>query len=491
MFIPLDRDSSEPLSRQIALYLEELVRRGHIAPGARLPSSRSLARTLGVSRETVETAFDELAARSMIVIVPGQGASVERTLPEPVELALPFPEPRTRDPFPAHAWRDAEREDISTVDFRGELAGVPHYSSAALRGFLRKSLEAKGAWLGVSSAHGEAALRQAASHVFAEVGILPPWEDIAIFSNVEAAAAAVLDLFVPERGSVMTWGFAGPRVMKALRRSRAKCIVVPLDEGPDGLRRRFQRQVPRLLYVPSDQGHLPRTVPAIAVRRTVLDLAREFSVPVLEDVSRAPGAPAAGDASLLSVLDRSGRILSLLDLSDEVRGGFDAAAVAATPKALERLRAGRADASHPFDRLQQRVLAMAIDAPGRARIRRALFEKRMLAADAVTRAIRRRLSAIPGHEFSSGWRAVRLDLPPGASSTDLQARAAERGVRVWSAPDCGAPAGQDSFLLLELTSHDEGELAEGIRLLGEALIAALQAPSEVSARSPGPEAVPL
>ena len=132
---------------------------------------------------------------------------------------------------------------------------------------------------------------------------------------------------------------------------------------------------------------------------------------------------------------------------------------------------------------------MAIDAPGRARIQRALFEKRILLANAVTRGIRRRLAATLGHTFSAGMRAIRLDLPPGASSQDVQARAAERGVHVWSSADCGALAGEDSFLLLELTSHEEGELLDGIRLLGEALAETLQAASAVSARTPGPEAV--
>ncbi|HET9887756.1 MAG TPA: GntR family transcriptional regulator [bacterium] len=489
MFIPLDRDSTEPLSRQIAIYLEEMVRRGHVAPGSRLPSSRALARSLGVSRETVETAFDELSARGVIVVIPGQGASFKRTLSDPVELALPFPEPRSRDPLPADAWRDADRINVDTIDFRAELPGAPHHSSAALRGFLRKSLEAKGAWLGETSIHGETVLRQAASHVFAASGILPAWEEIAIFPNVGEAALAVFDLFVPERGTVMSWGIPGPQVSPRFQRRRAKCVVLPVEEGIDGMRRRILRQTPRLLFVPSDQGSVPQPTAGNPERRALLDLAREHSIPILEDVTRAPGAPSPPNSSLLSVLDRSGRVTSLLDLADEVRGGFDAAAVAATPKALERLRSVQPAMCHPFERLQQRVLAMAIDAPGRARIQRALFEKRILAADAVTRGIRRRLPTIASHEFSLGKRAVRLDLLPGISSASVKKRAELRGVRVWSAPDCGAPAGVDSFLLLDLTSHEEGELVDGIRLLGEALAEENQAVGEINARTPGPEAV--
>jgi hypothetical protein len=43
--------------------------------------------------------------------------------------------------------------------------------------------------------------------------------------------------------------------------------------------------------------------------------------------------------------------------------------------------------------------------------------------------------------------------------------------------------------LLELTTHEEGELLEGIRLLGKALAEVLQDSNAISARTPGPEAV--
>jgi DNA-binding transcriptional MocR family regulator len=440
-----------------------------------------------VSRETVEAAYGELAARSVVDVIPGRGASVRETLPEPVELSLPFPESRARDPLPAEAWRSVS-EEPEEIDFRGGSNVASHHTSAALRSFLRQSLEAKGSWLGPVPILGEPSLRQAASHVFASAGALLRWEEIAMFRSAEHALAALLDLFVPARGVVLSWGIPGPRMTRAVAQSGAKLVVIPADETMDAIRRRFARSSPRLLFVPSDHGIVPRRAAGIALRRELLDLTHAASTPVLEDASRAPGAPAKEDSILLSVLDRSGRVSSLFDFSDEIQGGFDGAALAVTAKALERLRSLRNSPWHPFDRLQQRVLALAIDSPLRARLQRAVFEKRMLLADSVKRGIRRRLAALSGHEFSEGMRSVRLDLPPGSSATAVQARAAHRGVKVWSSTDCGAPG--DSFLLLQLTTQDEGELLEGIRLLGEALAETLSKPEPLSVRSPGPEAVP-
>ena len=63
--IILDRKASQPLQQQIRRQLAVEIRRGDHA-GRHLPSSRSLARLLGVSRNTVLAAYDELAADGLI-----------------------------------------------------------------------------------------------------------------------------------------------------------------------------------------------------------------------------------------------------------------------------------------------------------------------------------------------------------------------------------------------------------------------------------------
>jgi DNA-binding transcriptional regulator YhcF (GntR family) len=61
----LDREAAVPLHRQISTQIASAIRRG--TDGApRLPSSRMLAKLVGVSRNTVLTAYDELAADGLI-----------------------------------------------------------------------------------------------------------------------------------------------------------------------------------------------------------------------------------------------------------------------------------------------------------------------------------------------------------------------------------------------------------------------------------------
>ncbi len=491
MYVPLDRESTEPLPRQIALYFEELIRRGHVAPGARLPSLRTLARSLGVARETVEIAYDDLSARGLVHVVPGRGAVVRRTIPLQVEIPLPFPETRARDPLPPEAWRepatDSERGLAAVFDFRGERPAPLVVPTASLRAFLRQALEARGPLAGPPPAGGELALREAASRVLAAAGVLRPPDEIAILSGIDEAVRGIVHLFVPRRGVVLADALLEPAAARAVRDAGARLEILDEDDGELPLRRAHKLH-PRLLVVPSRHGGIPRSAASAARRRALLDFARDEGIPVLEDLTRS-AASMQSDAPPLAVLDRSGRVASLFDFSGEMGGGFEACAIAATPKVLERLRASGGRRGHVLDRIAERALAQALDSPARARLHRRIHESRALLASSLARGIRRRLGALRGVTFSEGARFVKLELPEGISAPALAERARARGVSLLIPADCGAAAIEDGFVLLDLSRHEEGELLEGIRLLGEALDDAAST-TPITAHSPEREAAP-
>ena len=81
--ITLDKTSEAPLSRQIYGQIARSIRSGQIPSGARLPSSRVLARLLGVSRNTVLAAFDDLAADDLLRGEKGAGMRVRNGAPAP------------------------------------------------------------------------------------------------------------------------------------------------------------------------------------------------------------------------------------------------------------------------------------------------------------------------------------------------------------------------------------------------------------------------
>jgi DNA-binding transcriptional MocR family regulator len=82
MIIPVDRNLSLPLYKQIVDRIKGLIDQGVVAPASRLPSSRRLAQKLGVNRTTVYQAYEELQAQGYLQSRPGSYNIVQKRIPE-------------------------------------------------------------------------------------------------------------------------------------------------------------------------------------------------------------------------------------------------------------------------------------------------------------------------------------------------------------------------------------------------------------------------
>src|SRR5947208_17100126 len=80
--VGLTVDSTTPRYRQLYEGLRESILTGRVAPGTRLPSTRTLAADVGCSRNTVMSAFDQLTAEGYLEARVGAGTRVAAALPE-------------------------------------------------------------------------------------------------------------------------------------------------------------------------------------------------------------------------------------------------------------------------------------------------------------------------------------------------------------------------------------------------------------------------
>ncbi|HET7015012.1 MAG TPA: PLP-dependent aminotransferase family protein [Streptosporangiaceae bacterium] len=76
LLIRLDRSASEPMRAQLEASLREAIRSGRLPAGERLPSSRELARELGVSRGMVQDCYGQLLAEGYLVSRTGSATRV-------------------------------------------------------------------------------------------------------------------------------------------------------------------------------------------------------------------------------------------------------------------------------------------------------------------------------------------------------------------------------------------------------------------------------
>jgi GntR family transcriptional regulator/MocR family aminotransferase len=121
LLLRLDRTRPEPLRDQLQRELREAIRSGQLGPGERLPSSRALARELGVSRGLVLECYAQLQAEGFLSAHAGAATRVAAGAQTPVAVRrMPRPAPRLEvdfrsgvpdlTSFPRNDWAWALRE---------------------------------------------------------------------------------------------------------------------------------------------------------------------------------------------------------------------------------------------------------------------------------------------------------------------------------------------------------------------------------------------
>lgn len=91
--LALDRPGTVSLQQQIAQQIRSRVRDGRLPAGTRLPSSRTLASQLGVSRITIVGAFDELVSEGFLQSRHGDGTYVSQEWRQAFAPRSPEPRP--------------------------------------------------------------------------------------------------------------------------------------------------------------------------------------------------------------------------------------------------------------------------------------------------------------------------------------------------------------------------------------------------------------
>lgn len=125
--IHLDRDSDQPLYRQIYDGIRLAIVNRQLASGMRLPSSRDLADILDVSRNTIINAIDQLIAEGYMETRPGAGTYVTANLPE--DLLPVFAEPSRRIPDGAERELSGRGQRYAQMAERWRQWTNKHYSS--------------------------------------------------------------------------------------------------------------------------------------------------------------------------------------------------------------------------------------------------------------------------------------------------------------------------------------------------------------------------
>ena len=220
----LDADSGVPLYEQLYRSLAGEMRSGMLAAGTRMPGKRRLAAELSVSVNTVDAAYQMLAAEGYLESRERSGFYVQEylALPQaaaPEAAALPR-QPQPQPPAPP------VRYNLST---RGVDPGLfPFRTWARLQ---KELLYSSPELLTHGDAQGDPALRQALADYLSEYrGVQCGPHQIVVGAGLEYLLGLLAPL-LPGPAAVETPGY--PRAKQVLENNGVPCCCVPVDG--DGL----------------------------------------------------------------------------------------------------------------------------------------------------------------------------------------------------------------------------------------------------------------
>ena len=322
MFLNL-QDAEGPLHRRIYDALKSAIRAGRLGPDARLPSTRTLAADLKVSRNTVALAYEQLVAEGYVVarhrsMMSVASAVPARQLPKPIRTKSKF-QPRLStygrrlmdDPAMPPSSSYAARPGLR-YDFRYGQPAVDEFPREIWRQLLsarvRRSLPSS---FGYGPPSGYGPLREALTGYLGRArGLSCNAEQVVIVNGSQQAfdliARILLDpgdnVVIEEphyHGSYLTFHSAGARL-----------IGVPVDaEGLDTTKLPPATARARLCFVTPCHQFPTGVIMPLGRRLALLDWASRVGAWVVEDdyVSefRYEGHP----IEALQALDRADRVI--------------------------------------------------------------------------------------------------------------------------------------------------------------------------------------
>lgn len=283
----LARDSGETLTRQLTDQVRRLIAEGRLAPGHRLPSSRQLAQSLGLSRNTASFAIEQLAAEGYVTLSAGrrpvvaEGLSVDRHTPSARSSRGDVAKIRLSSwasGLPRSVWPPIHRERPRA--FQPGLADEREFPHDEWSRCLRRA--ARNAPLRRDRPINHPPLQDALlEHLAVHRGVKAVAKQILFVPTAQAGLALIANALLEPGGRawVESPGYGGADV--AFRAAGATVTAIPLDM--QGMVIAAHRETPRLIFVtPSHQYPTGRLMP-IGRRLELLRFAEAAGACVIED----------------------------------------------------------------------------------------------------------------------------------------------------------------------------------------------------------------
>jgi len=474
--IPIDPASKLPIYRQLYGWIRDAILAGTLRPGRRLPSTRSMAMHLKISRIPVLGAYEQLIAEGYLQTMTGIGTHVAHQLPDdarrPAHVARK-PAPAVSGPRPLSRRGEAvlrSREEAglpSLGAFRVSLPALDHFPQAIwsklvahhARGLTRAAM-AYGDQMGLPE------FRQTiADYLGASRAVRCDARQILVTTGSQQAlqlcAQVLLD--AGERVCIEDPGYPGAR--NAFIAAGAELLPVPVDaEGLDPAALPRNEAVRAVYVTPSHQYPLGITMSAPR-RLALLNWAESAGAWIVEDDYDSEYRYGNRPIASLQGIDATERVIYVGTFSKvmfpALRLGY-----MAIPKDLVAIFAAARETADNFSSTLYQ-LAMN-DFIRQGHFGRHLRRMRMLYMERRRMLIRGLPAGLEVIGSEAGLHLVAM-LPDGLDDLAVAKRARDAGLSVIPLSSCCAQKPKRGGLILGFGGIGEAQIKEGVAKLASIL----------------------
>lgn len=440
------------LHEELAAGLRTLIRSGALPSGSRLPSERLLGSALGVSRNTVTKALDDLRADGLLSSRRGDGTYVSTS----------------RRPQTSHGGDRlrsfvADPAGADRIDLRSAaLPGLPMVADEfnAIDSSRTRDLVAGHGYIPA----GLTELRLAVAGYYTDLGLPTTPEHILITSGAQQALRLAAAMVIAPGATVLVEEPTFRGAIESMKALGARLVGIP--SGPDGidvdeLARQTVALKPALIVVQSTAQNPTGSVLDHFRRSRLATISTRYGVPVIDDATLADTV-IDGERRPLPLAAGGDSIMTVGSVSKSFWGGLRVGWLRARPDLVAELAAVKGGEDLGTSVLAQIVAARLLGRIERARDERLLMlsEHRRLVLDAVAEHLPSWSPQIP-QGGGSLW--VRL---PEARATALAQRAERAGVRILPGPTFSVDDRLDDFVRISY-ANDPALTRAGIEILAE------------------------
>jgi 2-aminoadipate transaminase len=483
MLITLDSNLHQPLYVQIRDQIRGRILSGALPVGERLEPSRELAKRLGVHRTTVSNAYAELEAEGLIQGTVGRGTFVS-----PFAATLREDKPARRRPVNDFYWDSffaPDQQDdslgrlMASAREPGAISFAATHASSELcpMDLIRRATEAvlrrEGARLvQYGSTDGYAPLKQYLQGRLRRDGISLELDELLITSGCQQSLDLLRRILVAPGDAVACENPTYPGLWHVFDTPGARLIGVPV--GPEGMDLDFleavleQNKVKLILTSPNFQNPTGRTMP-LAARKRLLELATRFQVPIAEDDIYGVLRYSGRELPPLKALDTTGQVVYLNSFSKIGFPGFRVGWMAASRRAIERLRMAKQRADLHTNLLGQAMLEEFGRRGWLDKLIRRSCKVYAQKLDILRRTVEASFPPEVKVNYPEGGMAAWVELPAGLDAVELLVKARDRHVVFAPSRFFYFQNPRHNAFRLCFTSVTDEQLEKGVRALGELL----------------------